>query len=58
MAALVSVSVHGLSLVVVSEVYSVAVCRLLIAVASLITEHGALGTRASVWLTGPRAQAQ
>ena len=32
-------STHGLSLVEVSESYSLAVCRLLIVVASLVAEH-------------------
>ena len=41
---------HGLSLVEVSESYSLAVCRLLIVVASLVAEHrlqGATGSRVS-----------
>ena len=37
----------------------VAVCRLLIAVASLVVEHGLQGVRAQqLWLAGSRAQAQ
>ena len=36
----VFVAVYGLSLVVASRGYSVAVCRLLIVVASLVVEHG------------------
>ena len=35
----VFIAVHGLSLVVASGGYSVAVCRLLITVASLVAEH-------------------
>ena len=36
----VFVAVHGLSLAVASRCYSVAVCGLLIVVASLVVEHG------------------
>ena len=50
----------GFSLVAVIRVYSlVAMCRLLVAVTSLVAEHWLSGTRASVvWLSSSRTQVQ
>ena len=50
----------GFSLVAVIRVYSlVAMCRLLIALTSLVAEHWLSGTRASVvWLSSSRAHVQ
>ena len=53
MTALVFVAIHRLSLVAASGGYSlVVVCRVLIAVASLVPEHRLQGTWASVAVAG------